>query len=111
MTKCIKGDLAAMALLAGVEEPSGINISELEKSKMLNVSYSNGIIHIINTGISMDGVIEIYDFRGRKIYSREVSRAGDSNIKIRSNTLAGGVYHIRLYSKERRASAKFVITR
>ena len=78
---------------------------------MLNVSYSNGTIYITNTSLTVDGIIEIYDFKGRKIYKCDVSKFNGNDIKIKSNAFAGGVYHIQLITKERRASAKFIITR
>lgn len=112
MTKCIKGNLAAMALLAGVEEPSGINnIVYKDNSRTLNVLYFNNTIHVTEPSNKLVGVIEIFNLKGRLIYRNVINENNRSSIKINSTIFAGGVYHIRLISGERAASAKFAITR
>lgn len=112
MTKCIKGNLAAMALLAGVIPPNEINEEMLSGSvSKLNVYYSNNTIVAALPMNRIDGTIEIYNLEGRLVYRRDVSGNNKKSMRINGGNFASGVYHIRLISKGKKASAKFAITR
>lgn len=111
-TKCIKSNVAAMALLAGVIPPTEINNKTLSSSvSKLDVFYFNNTIHTMLPMKKIDGTIEIYDLEGRLVYKRVITGIHKNSMRINGGNFASGVYHIRLISKQKTAFSKFAITR
>ena len=111
-TKCIKSNVAAMALLAGVIPPTGINNKTLSRSdSKLDVFYFNNTIHAMLPVRKTDGTIEIYNCMGRPVYKRVVTGNHKNSIRINGGSFASGVYYIRLISKQKTAFSKFALTR
>lgn len=111
-TKCIKSNVAAVALLAGVEDPTGIikNISKDNSSK-LNIYYSNNTIHAMPPLNKVDGTLEVYTLKGRLMYRKDITDNYNNSVRINTGNFASGVYHVRLISRVKTISAKIAITR
>ena len=110
--KCIKSNVAAMALLAGVIPPSEIFQETVSDNiSKLNVYYANNTIHAALPMKNINGTIEIYNLEGRLMHKNMVAGNNKKSVRINGSNLASGVYQIRFISEGKILSTKFAVTR
>ncbi|MCK5857670.1 MAG: T9SS type A sorting domain-containing protein [Bacteroidales bacterium] len=89
-------------------------ISDIEKANNIRVRFENPINDKlklqINSLVSQDINIQIYDLQGRSIYSQQQYISGSTNVNIDLSTVAKGLYIIQVIGEnnERVYSAKLI---
>jgi hypothetical protein len=63
----------------------------------------------LNTSLSRDINIDIFDLRGRKIYHNYYREAGDFNENIKLNNVQSGLYLLHISDGVRMAIKKIVV--
>lgn len=110
MTKCIQANVATLATLAGVNDPTSmITLANMNKSQSFTVFNKNNTIHITPIGDQLSGIIEISDLKGRIVYKNKISPDLYRSIKINSSAYAGGI--VRMIIDKTATSAVFMLAR
>ncbi len=112
MTKCVKANVAVFATLAGIEDQTGITtLSPVNTGKTFTAINTKNTIQIKLGENQLSGVIEIYDNKGRLVYTNGMVENNGNSVTINSSTFAGGIYHARLIVGKTSLSTILVITR
>ncbi|MCL6296309.1 reprolysin-like metallopeptidase [Jejuia spongiicola] len=63
----------------------------------------------LNSSLSSNVNVEVYDLRGRKIYKNRYKNAGDFNEKINLNNVQSGMYILNVSDDKRKSTRKIIV--